>query len=68
MRAETQYECDQMKQEARAEAYSTRVKMKRECENVSEYMKSLYEAVNNVTTSVQAAKDVADQAFPEISE
>ena len=56
-----------MKSQARAEAYSTRMAVKRECESVNEYLAQLKLAVDNVVSSCDEAKKVADQAFPGLS-
>lgn len=63
----TTNECEEMKSQARAEAYSTRMAVKRECESVSEYLAQLKLAVDNVVSSCDEAKKVADQAFPGLS-
>ena len=63
----TTNECEEMKSQARAEAYSTRMAVKRECESVSKYLAQLKLAVDNVVSSCDEAKKVADQAFPGLS-
>ena len=51
----------------RAEAYTVRMSVKRECESVSEYLSQLYLAVDNVVSACNSAKEVANQAFPEVN-
>lgn len=67
MRAEATAECEEMRNQARTEAYNTRMSVKRECESVSEYMAQMKAALDNVVISVDNTINVADQAFPEIS-
>lgn len=78
LKAETEYnckilteqtveECEDMRNQARIEAYNTRMTVKRECESVSDYMAQLIHAVDNVVTACDETKAIADQAFPELS-
>ena len=67
MRAEATAECEEMRNQARNEAYNIRMSVKRECESVSEYMAQMKAALDNVVVSVDNTIKVADQAFPEIN-
>ncbi|MBQ8912549.1 MAG: hypothetical protein IJ054_00705, partial [Lachnospiraceae bacterium] len=63
---QTNAECEEMRNQARVEAYNTRMSVKRECESVSEYMAELLKSVDNVVTACNETKSVADQAFPDL--
>ena len=62
----TQNECEEMRNQARIEAYNTRMAVKRECESVSDYLSQLMECVDNVVKACDETKKVADQAFPDL--
>ena len=55
-----------MKNQARVEAYNTRMAIKKECESVSDYMNTLIKSVDNVVTACNETKAIADQAFPDL--
>lgn len=62
----TQSECEEMRNQARIEAYNTRMAVKRECESVSDYLAQLMVCVDNVVKACDETKSVADQAFPDL--
>ena len=62
MRAEATAECEEMRTQTSAEVYNTRVKVKQECESVSEYMaqmKAALEEVQNVVTTANTQMNKA---------
>jgi hypothetical protein len=55
-----------MKSQARNEAYTVRMNVKKECESLADYMSQLMASVDNVVAACEETKSVADQAFPNL--
>ena len=66
MVADAEFEKENMLSEARQKVTTIRGSMKRECENVSNYMASLMESVEGVVKACNETKSITDKAFGNI--
>ena len=63
MVSDAEAEKERMLSEAREKVTAIRGSMRRECENVSNYMASLMESVEGVVKACNETKNITDKAF-----